>query len=50
MLVWQADTRTMNPTVPQSFIDTETEKDPANAAAEYGAQFRTDVSSSSPAR
>ena len=45
VLVWQADTRTMNPTVPQSFIDAETEKDPANAAAEYGAQFRTDVES-----
>ena len=31
--------------MPQSFIDAETEKDPANAAAEYGAQFRTDVES-----
>jgi hypothetical protein len=44
-LVWQADTRTMNKTVPQSFIDTAYETDPANAAAEYGAQFRTDVES-----
>jgi hypothetical protein len=44
-LVWQADTRTMNPTVPQSFIDEETEKDPAGAAAEYGAQFRDDLAS-----
>lgn len=43
VLVWQAPTRTMNPSVPQSFIDDETEKDPANAAAEYGAQFRTDL-------
>ena len=45
LLVWQADTRTMNPTVPQSFIDAETEKDPELAAAEYGAQFRDDLSS-----
>ena len=44
-LVWQADTRTMNPTVPQSFIEAETEKDPELAAAEYGAQFRDDLSS-----
>jgi hypothetical protein len=42
-LVWRADTRTMNPTVAQSFIDEETEKDPASAAAEYGAEFRSDV-------
>lgn len=44
VLVWQADTRTMNPTVPQSVIDEAVERDPANAAAEYGAQFRSDVS------
>ena len=43
VLVWQAATRTMNPTVPQSFIDDEMEKDPASAAAEYLAQFRTDI-------
>lgn len=30
-------------TVPQSFIDEETLKDPANAASEYGAEFRTDI-------
>jgi hypothetical protein len=42
-LVWQADTRAMNPSVPQSFIDAAYEDDPSNAAAEYGAQFRTDV-------
>jgi hypothetical protein len=45
VLVWQADTRAMNPTVPQSVIDEATERDPASAAAEYGAQFRTDVES-----
>jgi hypothetical protein len=33
----------MNPTVPRSIIDEATEADPASAAAEYGAQFRTDV-------
>ncbi len=42
-MVWRAATRFMNPTVPQRVIDEATERDPANAAAEYGAQFRTDV-------
>jgi len=44
-LVWQASTRTMNPTVPQRVIDEATERDPASAAAEYGARFRSDVES-----
>lgn len=44
-LVWQADTRTMNPTVPQSFIDEAYANDPTNAMAEYGALFRSDVES-----
>ena len=35
----------MNPTVPQRVIDEATERDPAWAAAEYGAQFRSDVQS-----
>jgi hypothetical protein len=43
LLVWKADTRTMNPTVPQSVVDEAAEADPASAAAEYGAEFRTDV-------
>jgi hypothetical protein len=43
VLVWRAPTRTMNPTVPQSVIDAAMEADPASAAAEYMAQFRTDV-------
>jgi hypothetical protein len=43
VLVWQAPTRTMNPTVPQSTIDAAYERDPANAEAEYGAQFRSDI-------
>jgi hypothetical protein len=42
-LVWQAATRTMNPTVSQEFIDAEFERDPASAAAEYGANFRSDI-------
>lgn len=43
VLVWQAATRTMNPSVPQRVLDDAYEKDPISAAAEYGAQFRTDV-------
>lgn len=43
VLVWQAPTRVMNPTVPQAFIDAEMEKDPSSASAEYLAQFRTDL-------
>jgi hypothetical protein len=43
VLVWQAATRAMNPTVSQSFIDKKLEDDHADAAAEYLAQFRTDV-------
>ncbi|MEJ0093505.1 MAG: hypothetical protein WDN46_08710 [Methylocella sp.] len=42
-LFWQAATRVMNPSVPQSFIDAEFERDAASAAAEYGAAFRTDL-------
>jgi hypothetical protein len=44
-LVVQADTRTMNPSVSESFIADAYEADPANAAAEYGGLFRSDVSS-----
>jgi hypothetical protein len=33
----------MNPTVPLAFIEEAYEADPAYAAAEYGAEFRTDV-------
>lgn len=43
ILVWQADTRTMNPTISQNLINEAIEADPASAAAEYGAQFRSDV-------
>jgi len=43
VLVWNAATRTMNPSVPQSVIDTAYERDPASAAAEFGAEFRRDI-------
>jgi hypothetical protein len=43
VLVWRADTRTMNPTVPLSVIDDAYERDAQSAAAEYGAEFRADV-------
>jgi hypothetical protein len=43
VLVWQADTRTMNPSVPQRVIDEAYARDPSWAAAEYGAQFRSDL-------
>jgi hypothetical protein len=49
VLVWNADTRTMNPTVPQELIDEAFEDDPARAIAEYGrdghVEFRSDVES-----
>ena len=35
----------MNPSVPQSIIDEAMERDPVSAAAEYGAQFRSDIES-----
>ncbi|TIN77791.1 terminase family protein [Mesorhizobium sp.] len=44
-LVWQASTRTMNPSVPQEEIDKKYEEDAAVAAAEYGARFRSDLQS-----
>lgn len=42
-LVWQAPTRTMNPSVPQSVIDKAIERDPDAAAAEFLATFRSDL-------
>lgn len=42
-LVWRADTRRMNPGIPQRVIDEAYERDPDSAAAEYGAEFRRDV-------
>lgn len=45
ILVWQADSKTMNPNVPQVVIDQAYAQDEAAASAEYGAQFRRDVES-----
>jgi hypothetical protein len=45
VLVWQAPTETMNPTVPHRIIQAAYAADQASAAAEYGAEFRTDVES-----
>jgi hypothetical protein len=44
VLVWKAPTWTMNPSVPQDFIDEQFKRDPASAAAELGAEWRTDIS------
>ena len=43
ILVWQAPTRTMNPSVPQSVVDEALADDESHARAEYLAEFRTDV-------
>lgn len=43
VLVWQAATRTMNPSVPQAVITRAYERDAAAASAEFGAQFRDDL-------
>jgi hypothetical protein len=45
VLVWHAATRTMNATVPQRLVDKALEEDPARGAAEYLAQFRSDIES-----
>jgi hypothetical protein len=42
-LIWKAPTRVMNPTVSQAFINEQYDNDPLSAAAEYGAEFRSDV-------
>jgi hypothetical protein len=45
VLFWKSPTRVMNPSVPESFIAAEIAKDPEAARAEYGAEFRDDISS-----
>lgn len=45
VLVWRAPTHVMNPTVPSRVIEKAYEDDPLSAAAEFGAEFRTDVAS-----
>jgi hypothetical protein len=44
ILVAHAASREMNPTLRQADIDREMERDPAAGLAEYGAEFRTDIS------
>jgi len=43
VLVIQAPTRSLNPTIPQELIDRELADDPAGASAEWLAQFRSDI-------
>jgi terminase large subunit-like protein len=45
ILIWQADTATMNPQVDTAEIEQAYRDDPASAAAEFGAQFRDDLQS-----
>jgi hypothetical protein len=43
VLVWRADTRSMNPTVDESVIQAALDDDEAAARAEYFAEFRRDI-------
>jgi hypothetical protein len=43
VLVWRGTTAEMNPKIDPAIIAAAYEEDPANAAAEYGAEFRTDI-------
>jgi hypothetical protein len=45
ILVAQGSSRDFNATLPQSVVDRAIERDPASAAAEYLAQFRSDIES-----
>ncbi len=45
VLVWQADSQSMNPLLDPKVVKQAYESDPASASAEYGAEFRTDVES-----
>lgn len=45
VLVAQAPSRVMNPTLPQHVVDDAMRDDPEAARAEYGAEFRSDVAS-----
>jgi hypothetical protein len=45
ILVAQAPSRTMNPSLPESVVDRAMERDPASAVAEYLAEFRRDIES-----
>jgi hypothetical protein len=43
VLVWQADTRTMNPTIDAGLVQRELERDPEAGQAEWLATFRSDL-------
>lgn len=43
VLVWNCPSKTMNPTLRQSIIDAAYAEDPQSAKAEYGGEFRDDV-------
>ena len=43
VLCWKASTRAMNPLIDQRIIDEAREDDPAAAAAEFDAEFRSDI-------
>ena len=43
-LVIRASSRTLNPSIPTAVIDRAYADDPASASAEFGAEFRTDIS------
>lgn len=45
VLLWHAPTRTMNPSVPQEYIDRALEEDYAKNVAEYLVEFRSDLES-----
>ena len=45
VLIWQAPSRTMNPTLKQSIVDRALEADPEKARSEYLALFRSDIAS-----
>lgn len=45
VLVAQAPSRTMNPLLPQRFVDDAMQDDPQRARAEYLAEFRSDIAS-----
>ncbi len=45
VLVWQADSRTMNPLLDSKVVEQAYESDPVAAASEWGGQFRYDIES-----
>src|SRR3990172_8500227 len=48
ILVWQADTHAMNPSISQEFIDKEIARDPEAGRAEWLGLFREDVTAAFP--